>query len=494
MEYRYVKLANEIERKISEGIYSVGEKLPSLRQVKRERGVSLSTVYQAYMELEDRGLVEAREKSGYFVRIPASGLLPLPSSGQAAPRPLKVTVNTLAGLLQENIENPDLLPLGTAVPAPEFLPVKQLARIGRERGGSYLFATGGTGYGSPRGQAELLRQIERRTAMLYDGAAGDETIITAGCMHGVGLCLRAVANPGDIILVESPTFLCYLQLIEDLNMRVIEVPSHPGRGMEAGMIRQCMEDYSVRAAILNSNFPNPLGYGTSAEKKREIVALFRENNVPLIEDDIYGDLYFGHARPSTFKQFDRQGLVLYCSSFSKSLLPDLRVGWVMPGRFSEKVKRLKFNSLIATSKLNQLIVADFLASGAYERHLRRMRNLLQKQVGNMTRAIARHFPENTRISSPEGGLCLWVELDRSVDSLDLFHRAAAGNISLLPGAVCSGTGQYRHCIRLNCGVPWSRTVEQGIATLGTMVRELSSQSPGKATKQTAPARDPDRLP
>lgn len=472
MEYQYIQLANEIENKVAAGIFTIGDKLPSLRQVKSERGVSLSTVYQAYMELENRGIIEAREKSGYYVRLPATKLLPLPSSGGAVPKPLKVTVNTLASLLQENINNPNLIPLGAAVPAPELLPIKQLSRMAREVGSSYLSTKGGTSYGSPVGQPELLRQIARQTSGLYDGLLNQEIIITAGCMHAVELCLRAVANPGDIILVESPTFLCYLQLIEDLNMQVIEVPADPTHGIDIDMLTKTLDDYNVRAGILNSNFPNPLGYDVPAEKKKQIVGAFHHRNIPLIEDDIYGELYFGASRPSTFKQFDEQGNVLYCSSYSKSIMPDFRVGWVIPGRFTEKVKRLKFNSVIATPKLNQLILAKYLESGAYDRQLRKMRNTMKILTDKMTRAVAEFFPEDIKISSPRGGLCLWVELNPQVDSLQLLAQATAHNISIVPGSVCSGSSQYRHCIRLNCAVHWDASIEKSIETLGKIIQEL----------------------
>jgi DNA-binding transcriptional MocR family regulator len=203
-----------------------------------------------------------------------------------------------------------------------------------------------------------------------------------------------------------------------------------------------------------------------------MVRLLCGRGIPIIEDDLYGDLYFGEMRPTTMKQYDEQGLVLYCSSFSKTLLPDLRVGWVVPGRFREKIKRLKFNSQIATPKLNQLIIAGFMETGAYDRHLRRMRNALKTQVANMTRAIANAFPANTRMSSPEGGLVLWVELDPRIDSLQLFTRAAEAGISILPGAVCAGSGQYRHCIRLNCGVAWNPAVAEAVGKLGKLIGEL----------------------
>lgn len=471
MGYQYIRLANEIEGKVASGSLVVGEKLPSLRRIKEQKRLSLSTVYQAYVELENRGVIEARSKSGFYVRPQMKKLLPLPAAGKFFLKPLKVKVNTLAGVLQNLFDHPEMIPFSAAVPGPELLPVKQLAKMAREVGATYLFRAGGTGYGSPAGQPELQKQIARHLDW-YDAFSGEEIIITCGCMDAINLCLRAVASPGDIILVESPTFLCYLQLIEDLNMRVLELPADPVSGLDLDMLARTVEEHDVRAVLLNSNFPNPLGYRVSGEKKQEMVRLICGRGIPIIEDDLYGDLYFGETRPTTMKQFDEQGLVLYCSSFSKTLLPDFRVGWVVPGRFKEKVKRMKFNSMIATSKLNQLVIAGFMEAGVYDRHLRIMRTSLKSQVATMTRAVANAFPADTRMSSPEGGLVLWVELNRGIDSLQLFTRAAEVGISILPGAVCSGSGQYQHCIRLNCGVAWSPVMSAGVETLGRLIGEL----------------------
>lgn len=471
MDYRYIQLANEIEAKVTSGHIGVGERLPSLRSIRRQKGLSLSTVYQAYVELENRGVIEARTKSGFYVRPQSKRLLPLPAAGRCSLKPLKVQVNTLAGIVQNLFDHPEMMPFGAAIPDPVLLPLKQLSRMAREVAASYLLKTGGPGYGSPIGQPELQRQIARHLDW-YDGFSGEEIIVTSGCMDAINLCLRAVASPGDIILVESPTFLCYLQLIEDLNMRVLEIPADPVHGLDLETLARTVEEHDVRTVLLNSNFPNPLGYRVAGAKKREMVRLLCGRGIPIIEDDLYGDLYFGETRPTTMKQYDEQGLVLYCSSFSKTLLPDLRVGWVVPGRFREKIKRLKFNSQIATPKLNQLIIARFMETGAYDRHLRRMRHALKVQVANMTRAIANAFPANTRMSSPEGGLVLWVELDPRIDSLQLFTRAAEAGISILPGAVCAGSGQYRHCIRVNCGVAWSPAVAEAVGRLGKLIGEL----------------------
>lgn len=489
MEYHYVKLANKLEEDIVSGRYRAGEKLPSLRKLHASTGRSISTVYQAYIELENRGVVEVREKSGFYAKPLLRDILAPPSQGSSPIKPHKVSINTLAAMHQQSISNSALLPFGAAIPSPELLPGKQLAACIRTVSSKYQNGTC-LGYGHPVGEPKLQRQIAKR-ALNYSGHnSGEEIIITGGCMQAIDLCLRTVAKPGDIILVESPTFICYLQLIEDLNMRILEVPVDSRHGIDPDRIQKIINEHDVRAALFNPNFHNPLGCVMSDHNKKNLVEMMNDQGVPIIEDDIYGDLYFGDVRPAPLKSFDRRGLVLYCSSFSKTLVPDLRVGWTLPGIFREKVKRLKFNVSIAPPQLNQLVIADFLATGAYERHLRKMRNALKKQVSDVALAINRYFPAGTRISIPKGGFTLWVQLAPGIDSLQLWCRAEKENISIFPGALCSGTDQYSNYIRINCGFPFTEQLEQGIKKLGNLVRDLACQSiPMAGQKETLPSRD-----
>lgn len=472
MEYQYLRLANDLERKIRTGNFKAGEKLPSLRNLRAQTGKSISTIYQAYNELEDRGVVEVREKSGFYVKPLLDKVLPRPIREQVVIKPHQVTINSHSTMLQQYVNNPDMLPLGTAIPSPELLPLKHLAREVRSAAGGYM--TGDMiGYGHPTGISKLRTELAKRSVGYFSRERGEEIIVTSGCMDAIDLCLRAVAREGDVILIESPTFLCYLQLIEDLNMKALEVPVDSDTGFEMDQLEQVLSAHNVCAALLNANFHNPLGYVMSNADKKQLVEIITGRGIPLIEDDIYGDLYFTETRPVPLKSFDKNGLVLYCSSFTKSLAPDLRVGWTIPGRFKEKVKRIKFNSTVVSSQLNQEVAARFLATGAYERHLRKMRNSLKKQAANMVMAVARYFPEGTRISAPQGGICLWVELDKSVNSLELFEWASKENIAIVPGNLCSVTDRFSHCIRLNYGYPWSERLEAGVKTLGNMIHELT---------------------
>jgi len=473
MEYHYIKIANKLEKKIVAGEYLAGEKLPSLRKLRELTGRSISTVYQAYEELENRGLVEVREKSGFFVRPLLDDLLPLPNPGARPVKSHKVAINVLSSLIQRSLNNPDLIPFGEATVAQSLLPGKQMAASIRTAAAGYQDGSCG-GYGASSGNEELQRIIARRTVDIPQRSCGSEIIITQGCMNGIELCLRSVARPGDIILLESPTFLCYLQLIEDLNMQALEIPCDPSFGIDLAKLRKTMDEHDIRAALFNPTFHNPLGFDMTAAAKEELVTLFYERGIPIVEDDVYGDLYFGESKSLPLKAFDTQGMVLYCSSFSKALLPDLRLGWTLAGKFREKVKRMKFNNSVACSQLMQRALCLFLESGGYERHLRKLRNSLRKQAADMGQAVARHFPSGTRISSPKGGLSLWVELSDSIDSLELFDLAEKENIALTPGTLCSGTGQYDHCIRLSYGHPWSDQLEKGISVLGGLISSLSS--------------------
>lgn len=471
MEYHYLRIANKLEQQIQAGEYLAGEKLPSLRKLRDSTGRSISTVYQAYEELENRGLIEVREKSGFFARPLLNDILPLPKQGVSQVKSHKVAINVLSAMMQRSLTNPDLIPFGEATLSSALLPGKQMAAAVRSAASGYQDGTSG-GYGAPSGYEELQKEIQKRSLDLpHENCTGD-IIITQGCMNGIELCLRSVARPGDTILLESPTFLCYLQLIEDLNMQALEIPANPSTGLDLDKLESTLDEHDIRAALFIPTFQNPLGFDMDSKGKEKLVILFAEHGIPIIEDNIYGNLYFGERKSLPLKHFDTQGMVLYCNSFSKDLMPDLRLGWLLAGKYREKIKRLKFNNSLANSQLMQHALSLFLKGNGYDRHLRKLRNSLRKQAADMSQSIARHFPVGTRISSPKGGLTLWVELADNVDCLKLFRMAEKEYISILPGTLCSGTGQYDHCIRLCYGYPWNDRMEQGMATLGRLVQSL----------------------
>lgn len=440
--------------------------MPSVRKLRTQLGVSISTAIQAYMVLESKGLIEARPQSGFYVKACSKDLPPEPTMSNPSPSATTVGVKSLVSKCFRVARIPDIVPLGVGTPSPVLLPVKQLniilARAARNQGSL------GVSYDFPPGNEELRRQIARLSLNWGCALSSQGIVTTAGAMEALNLCLRAVAGPGDTIAIESPTYYGILQTIESLGMKALEIPTHPRDGISLEALDSALKRHKVKACLLLPNFNNPLGSCMPDRNKKELVGMLARRRIPLIEDDIYGDLHFGPVRPKTVKAFDKEGLVLLCSSFSKVLAPGYRVGWVAAGRYHTQVEELKFISSLATSSLPQVAIAEFLHNGRYDRHLRKLRKAIAAQVQLISLAISRYFPKGTRMTRPAGGMFLWVELPKSVNSLELHRKALEAKISIAPGPIFSARQKYQNFIRLNCGQPWSDRVEQALVTLGRL--------------------------
>ena len=469
--FRYVALADEIQENINKGTFSPGEKLPSLRKLHHQLGLSISTVHQAYIELEKRGRVEAREKSGFYVRALRQSPLAVPKQEPVRARPCKVKVNDLAKTIIKDLQSDEVLRLGASIPSRELMPLRQLSRILKSIHTETLQRQIAT-YDLCNGNPELREALSQRMMGSVVPITAEDIITTNGCLDAVSLCLRAVTKPGDTILVESPAFHCFLQLIEDLNLYVVEIPGQPEDGISPDMFKRLLSTNRIKACLFNSNFQNPLGSVIKIKNKAAILSTAYEFNIPIIEDDIYGDLYFGSKRPGTFKGLDDRGMVLYCSSFSKSLAPGLRTGWTVPGKYFDAVLRMKLNTAISSPAVTHGTVAQFIRTGAYDRHLRQYRRQLKNQASATAIAVSKYFPPDTRISFPRGGMFIWVELDPAVDSMKVYQRAYEEKISILPGIICATSDRYNNCLRLNCGIKWSPRLENGIRTLGKIIFDI----------------------
>ncbi len=469
INFRYVALADEIQANILGGVFAPGEKLPSLRKLHNQLGLSVSTIHQAYIELEKRGRVEAREKSGFYVSVLAKTPLCKPPRGKEDTRPSRVEINALAQTILSDLQSDEILQLGAAICSKELMPIKQLSRIMKSIPGDELERCMAN-YDLCIGFLGLREALAKRMLGYACMISPEDIITTNGCLEAVSLCLRAVASPGDTILVESPVFHCFLQLIEDLNMYVVELPGCSDKGIDPESFQTAVVSNRIKACLLNSNFQNPLGSVLSRENKERILKIANTFDLPIIEDDIYGDLYFGDKRPTTFKSMDTQGNVLYCSSFSKTLAPGLRTGWTIPGRFKDQVTRMKLNTQLSTPNINHRIVSRFLEAGAYDRHLRKLRNQVKNQASAIALAVANHFPADTQTSFPKGGMFIWVVLNKKIDAMKIYQKAYEHKISILPGVICSSSNRYQHCLRLNCGIKWSTRLEKGICLLGNIVK------------------------
>jgi DNA-binding transcriptional MocR family regulator len=368
-------------------------------------------------------------------------------------------------MLMGDPRNKDFVPLGAAIPNPDLLPVDKLTRslksaVGRHKLQSAL-------YDLLPGHKGLRMQIARRAMTAGCLLSPDEIVTTQGATEAVNLCLRAVCRPGDTVAVESPTFYGFLQIIESLGLHALEIPTHPDHGISLDALAYAIEHNRISACLLVSNFSNPLGCAMPEENKKGLVELLASHDIPLIEDDIYGDLCFDEDRPSVAKAVDKKGLVLLCSSFSKTIAPGYRVGWVAPGQFQSQVERLKVLNNLATSTPTQLAMADFLSNGGYDHHLRKMRKVYRHQTTAMAQAVIKYFPEGTRVTRPSGGFVLWVELPEHVDSLKMYEGALSAGITIAPGPIFSAKQKFRNFVRLNAGF-WSERIEGAVATLGQL--------------------------
>ncbi len=465
----YEQTAGKLATLIEQGTLRPGERLPSVRRLKHQHGVSVSTVLEAYRLLEDKGLIEARPQSGFYVRhrfreLPAEPAKTAPSLSACCPSFDELITDFLRTACDLTYVS-----LSAGQPSPDLLPTDKLSRVmasvARRAG------VAGIKYEFAAGNPELRREVARRSLDWGGALSSDEIIATSGCMEALNLCVRAVAKPGDTIAVESPTFFGVLQMIGSLGMKALELPTYPRHGVCLDEMEVALRRHKVAAVLLTPNYQNPLGACMPDEKKKALVELLAKKEIPLIEDDLYGDLPHEGPRPKAAKAFDKRGLVLLCSSFSKTLCPGYRVGWTAPGRFRDKVERLKFSNTISSPALPQLAVAEFLRNGGYDHYLRRIRRSYAHQMRVTLDAVTKYFPESTKVTRPTGGFLLWVEFPKWVDSLRLYRDALERKISITPGPLYSPKQGYRNFIRLSCGNPWSDRLEQAVITLGKLAEK-----------------------
>jgi DNA-binding transcriptional MocR family regulator len=448
---KYLALAKNFERQLRAGVLKVGDRLPSIRQLRDAHQVSAATAVGCYLWLERQGYVRARPKSGYFVsRAPlADG--PRPDVASRMRRPIAVRVAGLgvsAGVVPVAREEIDL---GPAVISPAMLPMRRLNRSVRMA--LSAFSDHAVRYEDPRGSLRLRRQIARLVFRQGATCSADDVLVTSGSTEALNLAIRAVARPGDVVAVESPGCYETLQVLESLHLRALELPHVPHEGIDLDLLEAAVARHRVSAVLTIATCHNPLGDCMSDAAKARLVAFAERRDIPLIESDTFGDLVFAGPRPRTLKAFDSTGIVLQCSSLAHYIAPGFNLGWANAGRWRAQVQHLKSITNVANAVLPQLALAEFLESGAFDAHLRTLRVALWQAVESARDEVMRTFPRGTRVSRPEGGFVLWVQLPDDRDGVEITARAAESGIRILPGAVFSANHQYRNCIRIACGHP-----------------------------------------
>jgi len=464
----YLQISNNIAQLIRKEVLKAGDRLPSVRMLCHEHSISMNTAKRVYQELEGQSLIESIPQSGYFVSQLPHKRLPLPETSKPSQISSNKEPDEMVSKVYLNMGRKDLTLFSIGAPSDELLP---LAGLNKE----IMHATrqlrdSGAGYEALQGNEKLRKIIAARSISWGGSLHENDLVTTAGGMNAIAFCMMAVTKPGDTIAIESPVYPGILQLAGSIGLKVLELPTHPGTGIKIEALKKVI--HKINLCLLVTNFSTPLGSCMPDENKKEVVTLLAKHNIPLIEDDLYGDLYFGSHRPKCCKSFDKSGTVLLCSSVSKTLAPGYRVGWVAPGRYKEQILKLKLAHAISSPAITQEAVANFLKSGRYENHLRKLRKTLYNNYQHYTHTISQHFPEGTKTSRPQGGLTLWVELPEKIDTTALYNLAIKHKISIAPGRMFTLQNQFENCMRLCIGLTWSEELQNKLIQIGRLAKMM----------------------
>ncbi|MFA5676788.1 MAG: PLP-dependent aminotransferase family protein [Pseudomonas sp.] len=468
--YLYESISLQLRRHIESGSYQPGQRLPSVRRLSRLFNTSVNTIIQCLRQLEQENYIEIKDRSGTFV----AACPPINTIGVADFELLPVEVSLSDDILHymEPHHQSEIVHLGIALPDPRLMPIERVMTTLRDITRKQPLEV--WDYSHPHGHQRFTLQLARRSLHYPNPFSQDDLIVTNGCMEAIDLALRTVTRPGDTVAVESPTYYGTLLALEVLRRKVLEIPTCPSEGICLKTLEQAFKYRRVNACLVSPNAQNPLGFTMSEENKQRMVELATRYEIPIIENDVWGDtLYAEGAMPA--KAHDHAGMVLYCHSFSKSLMPGLRLGWIAPGRFHHRLRELKLVSSITTASTPQLLMARLMESGSYAQHLLSLRQQLATQAAQIRNAVLAHFPQGTTVMQPSGGCVLWISLPQHMDASGLFDEALQSGIHIFPGRVFSPRQQYAHCLRLNVGSPVDADILGAVRQLGDIAkaREIS---------------------
>ncbi len=466
VDFLYRQLLSDLTEEIRSERRPVGSRMPSIRGLSKERGLSKSTVINAYDRLEADGLIQARPRSGYFVNGPQHNDEPAitsPLTSRPESTPLPVTSGQILVDIMERGAAFDLVGGHEKELGNEALR-RCLARAARKQ-----TAGDQNNYDEPAGLNSLRGLIASR---LHSGGSrlnADEIIMTSGCQHALLLALMATTQQGDVVAVESPGFYGVFQLFEALGLKALELPSSPETGLSPEALELSLQHWDIKALVVSPCYGTPTGACMTETNKERILALAQNRNIPIIEDDIYGELSFKEQRPRTLHSYDDSGLVLLCSSVSKSLSRDLRIGWIVPGRYRERIKQLKLVTSLSSSRVQQKGLVDFLIEGSFDRHLRVRRQKLKQQYQQLLGMLGEYITTIKSCSRPQGGLTLWVELADTIDTVKLYSQALKKNIILSPGRLFTAQEYYRNALRISFAFPWTLERQDTLKELGKII-------------------------
>ena len=466
---KYENLVTQLKHQIESGVWQAGDKLPSLRKQAEQSGLSLMTVVHAYQMLESQGWVQSKSRSGYSVSPRTE--LPHSTETKSIHSIESIDINDFIFDVLQASRNPRMISFGYAYPDPALYPRQQLVKSLSAAAKSLTISTALDNL--PPGNEKLRSIIAKRYAAKGMNISPDEIVITAGALEALSLSLQSVTQPGDWVIVESATFYGALQTLERLGLKALFIRTDPKYGMDLQSLETALQSHPVKACWMMTNMQNPLGYTLSADKKEQLTALLAKYQVPLIEDDVYSELYNDEEPPLPAKAYDAPN-VMHCSSFSKSLVAGFRIGWVAAGKQALNIQKLQLMSTITTSVPIQLALANYLQTRNYEHHLRQLRKKLYIRKQQTVRCLKQYLPDNVNIHANAGGYFIWVELPKQVNTLKLYQQALSNMITIAPGKMFSSSDEFAHCFRLNTSFELTESRTRAIKTLADLIAQQLS--------------------
>jgi len=472
-DFRYRRIADALAGQIKAGHWQTGDRLPSVRALMRQSDASMSTVVSALLLLEADGMIRSMPRSGWFVAY--TEMIADSWRTASAEKPMPVSVNQMVLRLLSSVDDTTIMAMGSTTIDRALLPVAELNQamaIVARRQPDRTVRSGQ----SALGEENLRRHIARLMAARDAGGVPvmpDEIVITAGDALSMEMILQLVAQNG-VVAVESPSYFGNLQVLENLGLKVIEIATDATHGMDLAALEQALGQQAIRAVIVSPTCQNPFGFTMSRDAKRGLLELAHRYDLTIIEDDIYGDLFFGPGVPPTLHSLDREGRVVFCSSFSKTLSPSWRVGWMIPGVWRERFLAQKLVRGNGVSTLPQLVLAQYLCGRGYPRHLAALRALFQAQAPLIRKCVLDYFPAGTKVTEPQGGYVFWIELPKRCDAVQLSTLAFNHGISIAPGAIFSADNRFPNAIRLSIGAALTPSIRQSIAQLGVLANGMGN--------------------
>jgi DNA-binding transcriptional MocR family regulator len=465
----YLQIAERLARAIRAGTLKRGERLASVRELASQQAVSPSTAVQALRWLEDARLIVAKPRSGYFVASrPAA--LPEPQLSRARPRSRVVQLDELGQEVLRHSAVPGLISFGAACPEPELFDQDRVRRaftrvVQRQRD---LLCT----YPLGPGREEVRRAVARYALGLGCELQAADLVMTNSCMEAITLCLKAVTKPGDVVALESPTYFGFLEILQSLHLRALEIPTHPRHGMSLDALQLALDTQVIKAVLVVPTLSNPMGSCMPLAERKRLAQMVAHHDIALIEDVIYNDLAEQEDKRRAVRSFDSSGHVMVCGSFSKTMAPGLRLGWVDGGRWAQAIHKIQSVQVGAQTAVVELALADLLNQAGAAAALRQLRANLARRVDEARGLIAASFPKGTRVSDPGGGFILWVELPSGLDAVALYEACMAENICIAPGSMFSASPRFRHCLRLSVGGRWGNEHPQALCRIGALATQM----------------------